>query len=329
MTVPILLIGIICYEVDTFNTLHPLNVRMNGNEINKNYVKMVYVLNNPKKFNSYIFGSSRIGNIHVENIKNERCYNMYYGKGVPKENLNNIKTLIENNCDVEKIYLGVDSYSYTEDYTIHNSEPLRSNYEYLKSHPLKFIEMYFDMSLAIRTIKEQYINNSNEEYGTNEVFYKYGWNHDYREESEYDFSNAEATMGNAYFLDETLQDIKEIKKLCDDNGIELTVFTNPMYYVTYEASLDVDYYRFLKELALITPYYNFSGYNSITIDSNNYYETSHYKAETSDLLIDIMWNDKTYDELLEEGFGLFVTSDNVDNLLNLLANNRDKYLADK
>ena len=329
MIIPLLLTGIICYRVDVFNTLHPLDVRMNGNEINKNYVKMTYVLNNPNKFDTFIFGSSRIGNIHVEKITNERCYNMYYGKGVPRENLNNIKTLIKNNYNVKKIYLGVDSYSYTEDYSVHNEEPLRSNYEYLRKHPIKFIEMYYDLSLAIRTLKEQYINGENDDYGTNEIFYKYGWNHDYGENVEFDFSNAEALIGGSYLLDETLQDIRELKILCDENDIELIVFTNPMYYVTYEASLDVDYYEFLKKLADITPYYNFSGYNSITTNSDNYYETSHYKAETSDLLIDIIWNHKKYDDLINEGFGLYVTQDNVDYLLNLLQDNRTKYLSSK
>ena len=324
--IPLLLTGVICYNVDAFSTLHPLDVRIRGNDINRNYVKTYYVVHNPKKFNSYIFGSSRVGNIHVEKIKNEKCYNMYYGKGVPKENLYSIISLIESGCTINKIYLGVDSYSYTEEYTIHDNEPLRATYRHLKANPLKFIELYYDLSIAVRTIKEQLISGEDVEESSNEIFYKYGWNHDYGETSDYDFDKASPTIGNANYLYETLEDIKAIKKVCDENDVELIVFTNPMHYITYEASLDVGYLDFLKGLAKIATYYNFSGYNDITTNNKNYYETSHYTAETSDMIIDIVWNGKEYSELLEQGFGYKVTKNNIDELIDILIEEREEYL---
>lgn len=60
----------------------------------------------------------------------------------------------------------------------------------------------------------------------------------------------------------------------------------------------------------------------------NYYETSHYTLETSDILIDVIWNGKEYPELLDQGFGYKVTKNNVDELINILIEGREEYLKD-
>lgn len=328
ITLPIVITIIVCYEVDVFNVLHPLNVRINENEVNKNYVKMTYILNNPNKYNTFVFGSSRVGHIHVDKIIKERCYNMFYSEAVPKENYDNIKTLINSGYKIDKIYLGVDSYSYTLDYSDHNSEPAFATYEYLKTHPLKFIDMYFNLSITARSIKQHMLGEIKTTNGSNEILYKYGWNwlFDYGMTSGFDPKGVKPTIGDCNYIEETLEDIRAIKNLCDKNDIELIVFTNPMYCITYEASLNVDYYNFLKGLAEITPYYNFSGYNDITTDTKCYYEASHFTPETSDMLIEVMWNGKEYPKLLNQGFGFKVTKNNVGELIETLIKGREEYL---
>ena len=64
--------------IDPFNVFHPLDIKDNGVEPNKNFIKMTYILNNPDKFDTFIFGSSRVGNIHANNLWGEKAYNMTY-----------------------------------------------------------------------------------------------------------------------------------------------------------------------------------------------------------------------------------------------------------
>ena len=71
-------------------------------------------------------------------------------------------------------------------------------------------------------------------------------------------------------MQENLGYIKEIAELCRENNIRLVIFTNPMHYITYMNSLDNNYLEFLKGLADITDFYNFSSLNDITLDNNNY-----------------------------------------------------------
>jgi hypothetical protein len=127
-----------------------------------------------------------------------------------------------------------------------------------------------------------------------------------------------ASLGPYYRLQETLQDIQNIKDLCDTNGIELVVFTNPMYKITYEASLEVDYLEFLECLAGITDYYNFSGINDVTCNTDNYIDQFHYNAYVGDIIIDTIINGNTDEKLYEQGFGWYVTSENIDDLLKIL-----------
>ena len=86
---------IIPIYIDPYNVFHINNVRDNGIEPNANIIKMNKILNEPDKYNAYLFGSSRVGAIHTENISDVNCYNMTYSEGLPQEHLDNIKTFIE------------------------------------------------------------------------------------------------------------------------------------------------------------------------------------------------------------------------------------------
>ena len=304
------------YFVDPYNVYHWDNIRDNGIEPNKNYIKTLYILNNPDKFNGYIFGSSRVGSIHVENITDYKIYNMTYSLGTPHENLETLQTFIQNGVKIDIVYLGVDSYSYTEDSSEHNEQSLRASYQYLTKDLRNMIYMYMDPSLTMQSIE---IMLEKKDIGGMDVFYDYGWWCNYNRETSIDWENARASCGKSFLIEETLEDIAEIKALCDENDIKLVVFTNPMYELTYEESVErLDYLYFLERLASITDYYNFSGLNAITTDTDNYIDTSHYNAYVGDLLINTMVYNQTDENMQEEGFGFGVTENNVHELLEIL-----------
>jgi hypothetical protein len=120
------------------------------------------------------------------------------------------------------------------------------------------------------------------------------------------------------YFDESLSDIKKIVDLCHRNGIKLIVFTNPIHRLTYQKSVENGYLDFLYRLSDITGYFNFSGLNDITINNNNYNETSHYKMEIGDMIIDTIFNNKTNGKLLSQGFGYYVTNNNKDIFIKIL-----------
>ena len=300
--------------IDPYNVFHVSNIRDNGIEQNSNYIKMSYILDNPEKYDAFLFGSSRVGAIHTENIPDVNCYNMTYSEGVPKEHLDNLKTLIANGIIPKKVYLGVDSLSYTLNPDNHITQHPRMSYEYAKAHPIEFYSMYLTPNVAFQSLETTIAYTPSEEYAHR--FYNYGWWCDYGRESLIGKDNAPTILGTYNLMDETLAHITEFVKLCTDNDITLTVFTNPMHYIAHYDSWST-YEEFLIRLAEVTDYYNFSGLNHITLNHSNYVDTSHYNAETGDLMIKF-FSDNIDEDLYSQGFGMYVTKDNVTQLIELL-----------
>ena len=313
--------------VDPFNVFHADNIRSNGVEPNKNYIKTKYILKHPDRFDSFVFGSSRVGSIHTDRIPASRTYNMTYSAGLPSEHLANIRTFMKNKVHPAKIYIGVDSYSYTEAMTDHFNERLRCPYEYLADDIFHFFELYLDAAMARSSLKTILKNNSSSD---NKIFYRYGWTRDYGSESKFDWSvgNIKPSYGRR-FSNETLRnalnDIRDIVNICRENSIELVIFTNPMHNITYMASVkEKKYLEFLEGLSSITDFYNFSSISDVTMNNDNYLETSHYKAEVGDMILNVICSDEIYPELYAQGFGVKVTRDNAEEFIAMLKHQAEK-----
>lgn len=318
--------------LDPFNVFHVMNIRDNGVEPNKNYIKMKYILANPEKFNAFLFGSSRVGTIHTDKIKlhGQRVYNMTYSVGLPSEHLDNMKTFLANNIIPSAIYIGVDNISYTNRKESHLNDFLRCPYEYLHNDFIHFCSLYVFSSAAAESVDTIIKHSSSENFA--DRFYQYGWWSDYDRTTNFDWSKVRYIPSSNNNIDkklmhENLSYIKEIAKLCTEHNIKLVIFTNPMHCITYMKALEKNYLEFLEELAYITEFYNFSGLNDITLDNNNYFETSHYKPETGDLIINIMCNEISYPKLEAQGFGVKVTRDNIHELINMLRTQAEEFTA--
>ena len=300
--------------IDPFNVLHPLSIRDNGVEPNKNYIKMTWLLHEPDRFDALLFGSSRVGSIHAENIPGLRCYNMSYSGGVPAEHLANLRTLIAAGIVPRRVFIGLDSISYTEDPALHRDQPIRMPYETAKAEPLLFWRTYLNPDLTRDSVFDVMLGHKKTP-GFADNFYAYGWDHDYGYVSAYDFSRAVPIIPGGMMIPQTLESIAGIVRLCRDNGIELTIFINPMYEVTYRASVERNFFLFLKGLAQVTDFYNFSGCSSYARDSSWFFDASHYTAELGDILLARMCGGESASD---DGFGMYVTSENVDELIALL-----------
>lgn len=311
---------ILPYYIDPFNVFHVRSIRDNGVEPNKNYIKMSYILGSLNKFDSFLFGSSRVGVIHVDKIEDVKCYNMTYSAGIPHEHLQNIKSLLNKNVTIKRIYIGVDSLSYTENPNDHCKQPLRMPYEYLTKDKITLHKEYLDFKIIKNKLKN--ILNTRENKKQQDIFYSFGWWADYDSRFGYNWEKAEPTAFKYNFLEECLLSIKEIRDICDQNNIQLVIFTNPMFSTVYKASLDWDYFLFLRKLALITDYYNFSGYNDVTLKKENYYDPSHYSAEVGDIMLECMIMENRIPGLYEQGFGYHVTKENIEHFISVLERQR-------
>ena len=313
--------------LDPYNVFHVENIRYNGIENNVHYIKMSYILKNPDKFDSFLFGASKVGAIHAEKIEGEKCYNMTYPGGVPDEHLANIRTFLENGIHPKKIYLGVDCTSYSTsqgfDPRTHINEQIRCPYEYLKAHPLHFYALYLNPSVILRSLYYyKYWGRNNDDAASK--FYQYGAYYPYGTKSLTKLErsvlkpvkNQHITKNNPLFYEE-LKAIRAIVEICRAENIKLVVFINPTYHTLYIDALSGGYTIFFKELAEITEFYNFDGMNDVTMNDDSFINLPHYKPEVGDMILEVICKGVKYDGLYEQGFGWKVDKNNIQEFLKL------------
>lgn len=110
--------------------------------------------------------------------------------------------------------------------------------------------------------------------------------------------------------DDNLNALREIKTLCDEKGITLKVVIGASFIGerdTYECSR---YYAYLKELVSITDVWDFSSFSDINLNPYNFVNRKHYNSAVGDLMINTMYGGES-----QEGFGIYLTQDNIDDYL--------------
>ncbi len=307
--------------VDPFNVFHARRIRDNGVEPNANYIKTKYVIENPEKFDSYLFGSSRVGFLDVEKMTGGTYYNMTYSEGLPYEHYLTLKAMIAGGEIPKNVLVGVDDISCFVDPKFHNDQLYRLSYPYDGTLVDKagFYLRYCDTITTIRSLPVIKAHGEPDESVT-ESYYRTGTGRGNTDTRTFD-EDQDIPYWEDYYaprIDEALQEIAELRALCEENGIRLVVFTNPLHATTYRKDLEYGYLEFLEKLAEVTPYYNFSGFNDVTCDNGYYHETSHYSTAAGDLMVRAMFEGEVSEPLKEQGFGVYVTEENVKEVMALL-----------
>lgn len=303
------------YKVDSFGIFRG-DFSRPRNEPNQHFVKMRYLINNPDKYDSYCFGSSRVGNIDLTKIDDGyKYYNMTYSEGLPAEWLTDVKLMLKNKITIKRVILGIDDFSFRINPKSHHTQYLRIPYQkknlhtyltYLlkappSSSPFNENGSVFDIYKTGRPLHEKpdmAIEENPEKHITDPKF-------------------KEPCLVRGNLMKETLSTLKELKLLADSNDIELIVFINPIHKTTYFSNPVSEFNEFKRGLVEITDYYDFSGLNKITTNNYNYYETSHYRPLVGDLIVERIFHEPK-DKVTD--FGVYVTRENSEeHLAKLLA----------
>ena len=281
------------------------------------YLKIKHLINHPKKYNSYIMGSSRVSKIFVNNIEdNNSWYNLAYPEGVPAEHLSDIKLLLNNDVSICNLYIGIDNISFLVSPNSHNDKLIFQPYDSRPAVLLKFLmaKPSFRKILDLRHGKK--INYDFYNTGDQKIIDKDRWIEEnidlHIKDNKF---NLPTWTGYYYYrIDQTIKELLEIKEICKNQEINLTFFINPMHASTY-SKLDVDKYMiFLQRLSEIHGFYDFSGFNSITKNNYNYYETSHFRPHVGELIKIKLFNQKSL-TADSASFGNFISKSNIDSIV--------------
>lgn len=287
--------------------------------------KAEHIKKNPDKYDAYLIGGSKAGALRTENlsrIDGYTYYNCWLLSGNFPDYLAYAKYIVEN-TSAKKILLQIST---SELYELTRAEKgaiyelpaevsgeskLVETISYLMKNPITAYEElttaptgYCNEPLGERNLKNYYDVYREKTTGQN-LYYDYmAWeSRTYYKYMDKDMKEDPETV------DACIGMLREIKKLCDDNGVELQVFFGSLYaaqMVFYEGE---SFYDFMEQVVMIMDQdvWCFNTYNDVALCMYNYYNPAHYFSEVGDLMIDTMAGE----ECEFEGFGVRLNRENV------------------
>ena len=324
---------------DTFNVFHWKNIRFTSAEPNKNFIKTQYIIHNPKEFNAFVFGSSRVGNIPPNCLPQEtdgvplRWYNMMHSEGIPAEHLQAVRTFLKNGVRIDMIMLGFDNIAMYASIGQHEWQLLRIPFQVYEENALRFYVPYLKNITALSIVKEVSRYNAAEKKTETERFYGWGG-------SASDFVLTENPKMERYVSDhggrkiaqkDAYKDIAAIAELCGENGIALVLFTSPLYETTYRDAAENGYFDFLRSVAGVAEFYNFSSLNSYTTNPQYYFESSHYRPALGLLVENVLFGTDEERERIRRDAGdtLWGAKVNAGNVEEIIAHLQGQLRAEK
>jgi len=274
------------YYIDQWRVLHKdYEHQYKEIEPNKNYLKMSYLLEHKKQYNSIAFGSSRLGNMDLEKYY-PNMYNMTYSFGHIKTHLENLKILLSHNVPIDEILLGVDDFYIFKNPDDFNNDYLRKSYPTNLSEIFEFYKFYLfkkpqkrdiDLFLGLYPMENSlYITKPNNMEKHTKIALELSSDklHTQKMVSNDIFKMQQYI--SQYRVDDVIEEIRQFKMLCDEKNIKLTIFFNPTYFVSYLKYNQEKIHDFKKELSNISKFHDFYILSDYTLDENNWFDPIHF-----------------------------------------------------
>jgi hypothetical protein len=345
LILPLIIIVVICSPIIFYNVIvDPYKVffavyPMNEFEPNKQIMKMQFILKNKSKFDSFIFGSSRVNFINPDKIPIGNYYNMTYSSGIPFQHFKNIKYMVEKGVPIKNLLIGIDQISFFSSPDYPGMKALmRHNYPINISEKISFFNSYFFIRPLWSEVKANLRKVDSEK--TKSIFsdfYRTGTvippiNDAAKGDLEIEKKINEKIFNFPYDpyqkdppVEFALAQIDSIVQFSKRHSINLKLFINPIHHISY-TNLNLDqYYYCLRKLAEMTEFYDFSGINSVTINNNNYFETSHYHKAVGNLIIGRLFG--LPNPQIPNDFGHLVNNTTIDDHIKLHKKQLSEYLS--
>ncbi len=116
-----------------------------------------------------------------------------------------------------------------------------------------------------------------------------------------------------YKTEACMQSVAAIRKVCEENGVNLIVLTAPVYTDYYKNFYDEDITNFYESLAKVTDYWDFSS-SSVSSEPRFFYDSTHFRNNIGEMMAARI-AEKEYPDFtpaitaIPSDFGTYVTAD--------------------
>jgi len=303
--------------------------------INQHMFNPEFVFRNPRKFDCFLFGSSRTAAFHVEKIPTGKFFNMSYSSGIPAQHLAILKAFLRKGVKIKSVLIGLDEFCFN----LPGSDNQKSLIRIM--HPeaggpsqWEIFLMYFFRKPGLQELtlwKNRVLSGQMkgriilDEQGVNLGWWEKEQTIEKGGRPIFDFTikKYEPIVYDPRKMDEAFAVIESIIALSRTHHFSLTFFVTPLYTQLYlnnaESLLTVK-----ERLAKLTDFWDFSGFNSVTTNALNYYEESHYRYRVGDMIIDRLYGNASVKA--PPDFGEWVTRQNIHRHLDKQKQELETYL---
>ena len=240
---PLLLIA--CYNI-VFDPYAVLRKDLSNQKIepNSQFLKLDYLLKNPEKYDSFVFGDSRSSHLDVTKIPIGKFYNLYYSASVPQEWFQNVEFMLKKGVRIKNILVGLGGHSFLANAESHRKDLLRKPYPQTFDEKLNFYKSYlfaWPNWQVFNAIRKQNIEESTlfDIYSTGMALQDFVDKRIEQDPKAHTIKFEEIAkcqqqlIKKGYRIDTTTQTIAALKSLCAKHGIRIDVFIHPSHQIQY------------------------------------------------------------------------------------------------
>lgn len=270
-----------------------------------------------------IIGGSRVHYIQTEDVAKYTKDNVY-NLGLPYSTLEEqyyfLKYSLEN-LKIKNVLIGINLYPFSKNIDFNNSDFDKDIFEsgftlqkQLKHYLNLPLFTYFEYIYKDRDKLEDkfFIKGSISPYQES-VTLRIPWEKR-REMSYVGYKNKYINYldFNITEYNENLEYFRKMVELCKKYNVNYNVFTTVIHKDQLNSLNEINktelYYTWKREIAKITPYWDFMYINSISNNDNYFIDTSHMKHNYGDFYLSKIFENKSK----IDNFGIYVTEDNVE-----------------
>lgn len=318
IVVLILLINVIVnYKMDIYDYWKAGETGAFITDTHTRILKMKHISENLDKYYGYIIGGSKAGSLDADLIskyEGKQFYNVTIPWGCFEDFDAYIKYIAEN-TSAKKIILHLSSIEvvqYSREQmpaVVTNSklDDLRELAKFSIINPVQVIrdssgEKIYDFENGGRNYEEQLaeIKQKGDKYFEEAVLTEY--NH------LLDIIFNEVAYMPAH--QQNIEALRRIDETCKKHEIDLQVVIGPTFISELYKFEGDQYWSYLREIASIVNYWDFSGFIDANRNPYNFFNFQHYNYETGNKMIDIMYGK---DEM--DGFGIYVDPNNFNDYI--------------
>jgi hypothetical protein len=286
------------------------------------------------EFDTLMLGTSRIGVMDptvVNNYVKGNTFNLEAPASVTEMHYKLFKYALKYN-NIKNVVYGIDFMAFNENRTLEKTYPQFNalNEKISNKEKISNYDLYFNLDTTKSSFYVLYKNLTKQKIVAERflqngmrVFYQYidgleKGTYSYNKRMEYTFHEYYNDFNGIYknynYSKKYLNYFSKIIKECKENNIKIWVYIPPVYNLHFDSLQSAGYYdefeKFKRELVKVTNYIDFTGHNTITNNSNNFWDSAHLRVNMTKLIMARIFADKSVD--VPSDFGVLVTQENIE-----------------